>query len=382
MVEELESMKANLEHEMSSKTDFERCLRGTTQSSMWPVARDRIARDMIEMMDKLLKDPCHQAKLRISGTPPQQVSEASFFRDSPYMSGLVVAYCRNYMKEAGIDLANFWATFVSTAHVYNAVKQLGLLRKPWRDLEIALSRAGLESKLFTGPPPTDGKDFYRKYSLQLGFSAVNFANLHKKKAGKANTDAAGTKIAPQAEKRLIQHEHVASTFTSLVSKYSYDGSTTEWTELLKIASKVQGKEEAKSRPKPNEENETEAENRLRPWNTAIQLRMALQEESVEFEFPYLESHRSVRSTMEVIKGIVMEALKEFLSPGLAEEDIEMQLDVQLLFKSCDTDAKEYDGLFAMQCVADHFNHFIKTQGHPVEEYLYKRGLKEFCHVEP
>ncbi|KAI8242879.1 hypothetical protein K4K53_003506 [Colletotrichum sp. SAR 10_77] len=366
MVEELNSMKADLNHEMSGKTDFERSLAVATQPSMWPVARDRITRAMIEMMDKLLKDPCHQAKLLISGIPPQQVAEASFFRDSPYMSGLVVAYCRNYMKEAGIDLANFWATFVSTAHVYNALKQLGLLREPWRDLEIALSGAGLESKLFTGPPPTDGKDFYRKYSLQLGFSAVNFANLHKK-AGKANTDAAGTKIAPQAEKRLIQHEHVASTFTSLVSKYSYDGSTMEWTELLvrniagsttrhgetvfgnhganhfkKIASKVQGKEEAKSRPKPNDENETEAGNRLSPWNTAIQLRMALQEESVEFEFPYLEFHRSARSTMEVIKGIVIEALKEFLSPGLAEEDVEMQLAVQLLFKSCDADAKEYD----------------------------------------
>ncbi|KAJ5015842.1 hypothetical protein K4K57_012577 [Colletotrichum sp. SAR 10_99] len=407
MVEELNSMKADLNHEMGGKTDFERSLVVATQPSMWPVARDRIARDMIEMMDKLLKDPCHQAKLLISGTPPQQVAEASFFRDSPYMSGLVVAYCRNYMKEAGIDLANFWATFVSTAHVYNAVKQLGLLRKPWRDLEIALSGAGLESKLFTGPPPTDGKDFYRKYSLQLGFSAVNFANLHKKKAGKANTDAAGTKIAPQAEKRLIQHEHVASTFTSLVSKFSYDGSTTEWTELLvrniaesttrhgetvfgdhgvnrfkEIASKVQGKEEAKSRPKPNEANDTEAGNRLTPWNTAIQLRMALQEESVEFEFPYLEFHRSARSTMEVIKGIVMEALKEFLSPGMAEEDIEMQRAVQLLFKSCDADAKEYDSLFAMRCVADHFNHFIKTQGHPVEEYLCGKGLKAFCHVEP
>ncbi|KAI8164878.1 hypothetical protein K4K49_012127 [Colletotrichum sp. SAR 10_70] len=407
MVEELSSMKADLSHEMGGKTDFERSLVVATQPSMWPVARDRIARDMIEMMDKLLKDPCHQAKLLISGTPPQQVAEASFFRDSPYMSGLVVAYCRNYMKEAGIDLANFWATFVSTAHVYNAVKQLGLLREPWRDLEIALSRAGLESKLFTGPPPTDGKDFYRKYSLQLGFSAVNFANLHKKKAGKANTDAAGTKIAPQAEKRLIQHEHVASTFTSLVSKYAYGGSTTEWTELLvsnisestkrrgetvfgdhganhfkKIASKVQGKEEAKSRPKPNEENDTEAGNRLSPWNTAIQLRMALQEESVEFEFPYLEFHRSARSTMEVIKGIVMEALKEFLSPGLAEEDVEMQLAVQLLFKSCDADAKEYDGKFAMRCVADYFNHLIETQGHPVEEYLCKRGLKEFGHAEP
>ncbi|KAF4877789.1 hypothetical protein CGCSCA1_v003191 [Colletotrichum siamense] len=407
MVEELNSMKADLNNEMGGKTDLERSLVVTTQPSRWPVARDRIARDMIEMMDKLLKDPCHQAKLLISGTPPQQVAEASFFRDSPYMSGLVVAYCRNYMKEAGIDLANFWATFVSTAHVYNAVKQLGLLREPWRDLEIALSRAGLESKLFTGPPPTDGKDFYRKYSLQLGFSAVNFANLHKKKTGKANTDAAGTKIAPQAEKRLIQHEHVASTFTSLVSKFSYDGSTTEWTELLvrniagstarpgetvfgdhganrfkKIASKVQGKEEAKSQPRPNEENDTEAGNRLSPWNTAIQLRMALQEESVEFEFPYLEFHRSARSTMEVIKGIVMEALKQVLSPGLAEEDIEMQLAVQLLFKSCDADAKEYDGNFAMRCVADYFNHLIETQGHPVEEYLCKRGLKDFCHFEP
>ncbi|KAI8300891.1 hypothetical protein K4K61_009388 [Colletotrichum sp. SAR11_59] len=413
MAEELNSMKADLNLEMGGKTDFERSLVVATQPSMWPVARDRIARDMIEMMDKLLKDPCHQAKLRISGTPPQQVAEASFFRDSPYMSGLVVAFCRNYMKEAGIDLANFWATFVSTAHVYNAVKQLGLLRKPWRDLEIALLRAGLESKLFTGQPPTDGKDFYRKYSLQLGFSAVNFANLHKKKAGKANTDAAGTKIAPQAEKRLIQHEHVASTFTSLVSKYSYGGSTTEWTELLvkniaestkrhgetafddhganhfkKIASKVQGKEEAKSQssvqdgPKPNEEDDTEAWNRHSPWKTAVQLRMALQEESVEFEFPYLEFHRSARSTMEVIKGIAMEALKQFLSPGLVEEDIEMQLAVQLLFKSCDADAKEYNGNFAMRCVADHFNHLIKTQGHPVEEYLCKRGLKEFCHVEP
>ncbi|KAF4832355.1 hypothetical protein CGCTS75_v004664 [Colletotrichum tropicale] len=407
MVEELNSMKADLNHEMGGKNDFERSLVMTTQPSMWPVARDRIVRDMIEMMDKLLKDPCHQDKLRISGTPAQQVAEASFFRDSPYMSGLVVAYCRNYMKEAGIDRANFWATFVSTAHVYNAVKQLGLLRKPWRDLEIALSGAGLESKLFTGPPPTDGKDFYRKHSLQLGFSAVNFANLHKKKAGKAKTDAAGTEIAPQAEKRLIQHEHVASTFTSLVSKFSYDGSTTEWTELLvrniaestkghgetvfddhganhfkKIASKVQGKEDAKVRPKPNEESDTEAGNHLSPWNTAIQLRMALQEESVEFEFPYLEFHRSARSTMEVIKGIVMEALKGLLSPGLAEEDIEMQLAVQLLFKSCDADAKEYDGLFAMRCVADHFNHLIKTQGHPVEEYLCKRGLKKFCHVEP
>ncbi|KAH0430229.1 hypothetical protein CcaCcLH18_07902 [Colletotrichum camelliae] len=413
MVKELDSMKTELDHQMSRKTDIERALGVSTQSGMWPIERDSIARDMIEMMDKLLKDPCHQAKLRISGTPPQQVAELSFFRESPCMSGLVVAYCRNYMKQAGIDRANFWATFVNAAHVHNAVKQsvtgrfsIPLLERPWRDLEIALSRAGLESQLFTGPPPTAGKDFYRKYSLQLGFSAVNFTNLHKKKAGNASTDPAGTRISSQAEKRLIQHDRVAPTFTSLVSKYTYDGPTLEWTGLLvrsiaesiegqgeagfdnhganhfkKIASKVQGKEEAnpqssaQNKPKPNEDDDTHGQSRLDAWNIAKQLRMALQEESVEFEFPYLEFHRSAGSAMDVIKDTIMEALKYSPSPpGLADEDIEMQLAVQLLFKSCDRDAKEYDGGFTMRCVANDINFLTKTRGNPVEDYLSQKGL--------
>lgn len=63
---------------------------------------------------------------------------------------------------------------MTSAQIYNAVRQQGLISSVWEDMELVLSLVG-PTLFFVGDPPKTIRDCETRYCLSLGYSAQNFA---------------------------------------------------------------------------------------------------------------------------------------------------------------------------------------------------------------
>lgn len=87
------------------------------------------------------------------------------------------------MQQAGINFSNAWGSALYLAHLYNAVKQEGLLKRTWPDMELIISFHTKE-RVFVGGEPTNVEDYLKRFALTMGLSAQAFApNRRKAKRG-------------------------------------------------------------------------------------------------------------------------------------------------------------------------------------------------------
>jgi len=96
------------------------------------------------------------------------------FKHNPVLCGLTAFGIVQRTHEGAIEVANAWRVILSTAHLYNAVRQSGYLTTFWTDMDelIALQTPG---HVFVGNPPSDLKRHENHLWLALGISAKVFA---------------------------------------------------------------------------------------------------------------------------------------------------------------------------------------------------------------
>lgn len=78
------------------------------------------------------------------------------------------------MQQAGITFSNAWGSPLYLAHLYNAVKQEGLLKRTWPDMELIISFHTKE-RIFVGDKPTNVEEYMKRFALTMGLSAQAFA---------------------------------------------------------------------------------------------------------------------------------------------------------------------------------------------------------------
>lgn len=81
-------------------------------------------------------------------------------------------------RELGVALAMTYTTILSTAHLYNAVRQSNLLPVAWRDMEY-LTSLHKPQHLFFGGYPTTPEGFLKRFRLAFGLNVSNFAPNRK-----------------------------------------------------------------------------------------------------------------------------------------------------------------------------------------------------------
>jgi hypothetical protein len=97
----------------------------------------------------------------------------------PVFCGLLAFHLHLTMQQAGIIFSNAWGSALYLAHLYNAVKQDGLLRRTWPDMELLISFHTNE-RVFVGGKPTNVEDYLKRFALTTGLSAQAFAPNKRK----------------------------------------------------------------------------------------------------------------------------------------------------------------------------------------------------------
>ena len=80
-------------------------------------------------------------------------------------------------KKAGFQVGNAFSSFALVAHLYNAAKQMHLLKGEWKPLDSAIKNN--ISKLFHGDLPTTPKHIFSRYCLCFNLPATAFARDYR-----------------------------------------------------------------------------------------------------------------------------------------------------------------------------------------------------------
>lgn len=97
----------------------------------------------------------------------------------PVFCGLLALHLNLTMQHAGIIFSNAWGSTLYLAHLYNAVKQEGLLKRTWPDMELIISFHTKE-RIFVGDKPTNVEEYMNRLVLAMGISAQAFAPNRRK----------------------------------------------------------------------------------------------------------------------------------------------------------------------------------------------------------
>jgi hypothetical protein len=109
------------------------------------------------------------------------------YKNNPVYCGLESVYNSTRMHEIAIDSANCFCYFAGVVHIYNAVKQLGLVRGRWENLEAAMDIH--IRPLFRGSLPTTKQQIYQRLCLMLKVPVANFACNARRGGFTLNKDA-------------------------------------------------------------------------------------------------------------------------------------------------------------------------------------------------
>lgn len=111
---------------------------------------------------------------------------------NPLYIGTVLLNLTVLTEKAGVSLANHQLSIFATAHLYNALRQSGLVREPWPEMERVIEKD--IGPLFAGDIPTTPEEMYFRLSLRVaGFTSVKEIIRDKKERWKVrSTPAAET----------------------------------------------------------------------------------------------------------------------------------------------------------------------------------------------
>lgn len=97
-------------------------------------------------------------------------------RSLPAHAGSILTDLKIGMLDVGTKIANYHYHVLSAAHLYKALRGLGLLKADWHDMDFVLAAFGTKRPLVAkSPPHPDPEAAFRRYLLALGIPASDFA---------------------------------------------------------------------------------------------------------------------------------------------------------------------------------------------------------------
>ncbi|KAF7502110.1 hypothetical protein GJ744_007108 [Endocarpon pusillum] len=151
----------------------------------WPRSNDQGLLQILELITNWVKtDPVEAARRRLIKGPRLQLPPTEPFlllKHHPIYCGLLSYSIKALTQEASIIFVNAWGSVLYSAHLYNALRQEKLISTPWQDMDLALLMHRIED-MFIGDFPKAIDDYFKRFSLAMGYSASMFAK-NRRKAG-------------------------------------------------------------------------------------------------------------------------------------------------------------------------------------------------------
>ncbi|KAF7511437.1 hypothetical protein GJ744_004626 [Endocarpon pusillum] len=226
----------------------------------------------------------------------------------PLLAGLLKFSIHLMMQSEGILLVNSVTTVLSTAHLYNAVREEGYLPrdKNWEDLDFILNIHSSQD-IFIGNRPTNPEEYAKRMSLAQGISPETFAK---------NRRSMGPKYSKKGYRELNTTCPVASAFRN---RYCSQGSVDLSIQIVEDLIHQLAFKEQKFKTGINKrflKHWKSCGLRLRLEDFVEYLAEALQLEATQYQFDYFGLYRRVwallKSIKEKIRPIVVKTFNEMI----------------------------------------------------------------------
>ncbi|CVK86195.1 uncharacterized protein FMAN_06446 [Fusarium mangiferae] len=214
-----------------------------------------------------------------------RVEKYRILKRSPILAGLALYYHRAEMHEVGLRVTNQWGSIILPAHLENAIREEGLTKTWWLDMDTLFEIFGDEA-FFVGGKPHMRSDYVNRLMLQVGISASTLSkNKGKgKKMALEDFSRAGPRFLTT---RALIHK-------GLQDRYHRNAKRMNWT--METISEVLSRGESKGKGRGRDggkgkEKDTsltaDDKTRIKPADILASLDNALSAEVNELAFPYL-----------------------------------------------------------------------------------------------
>jgi hypothetical protein len=161
-----------------------------SHSVVWPKSNDQFLRNTLAFVDQWIMDDMVDKMRRVLLRSVFEPEPYYLLSRHPLLCGSMLFSVTLMMREAGTALAMAWGSILYVAHLYNALRQSGILDVPWPDMELFVSICTPKS-VFVGDYPTTIEDCLKRYELAMGASVENYA---KDRTGSARRKGKGKVI--------------------------------------------------------------------------------------------------------------------------------------------------------------------------------------------
>lgn len=303
----------------------------------WPRSNDEFFHLIKYRIETWAKgDPIRETSLRYRRPPP---ADRHLLSQHPLLCGLVAYGLKMDFGEAGIALANAWGATVCCAHLYNAVRQMGLLRSAWKDMDVMNVVAEMDALPTSARAEATPEIFLQRFMLAMGYSAANFA------AQQGGRKQARPQVSRSGPRGLKAKAAVAEAFRARYASGGGKGAGFTHEEVRALLGKLNAwEEDADMSDEETEEGETQqfglvknvkardkkaarvhqqAVGRLTVEELLEKLRNALQGEVLELSFDFALLHRFCWRLLRAVKDACAEELRQMYGPSYIEKESEL-----------------------------------------------------------
>ena len=348
-----------IENSITNTLKFHESLRVET----WPRSNDAIFKQLLWSIEQWVKKDVVAEKFRtvrqtslrtlvpqliVNQMPQARMIPApephGMLRSNPLLCGLIMFNFKMRAQDLGVSLANAWSSILTTAQIYNAVRQEKLLSLPWKDMEMLISLQS-EETFFVGEHPKSPEEYVKRFALNMGYSATNFAKDHRENAPIAS------KKGPRGLSELCP------TAKLCVGRYCENNATVAWTrEAVELIFKSKLEDDGNATEKATDDKApTGAKDKSKEKQSASGglIRMpkklftsrpaveflevlanALQAEELEMSFDYLLMHRFCWMLLRTIHEACRPQLLMTFGSGYIEQENQLPFVVGYIFMTC------------------------------------------------
>lgn len=235
----------------------------------------------------------------------------SFLKNHPWQCGLLLYYFKASAQEASIRFVNALGSIFSTAHLYHALRQGGLLTNVWPDMDLASLIHNTEGSFFK---PT--ADYCEQFSLAMKYSAKNPAK------NRMNDGSLAAKSGPT---KLSQLAPVCSMFRNRFFGHEtcVNLSPDQVNTILNVADSIEAWKILKFTTKTNPTTNVRSRNPIVQFLNA--LLVATQSETLELTFDHFRLHIFCWTLLRKLRDALYDDLIELHGRGCLDKNQEDQL---------------------------------------------------------
>lgn len=302
------------------------------------MGRDQKPDDFLDLVacdlrDWTLEDPSSEYE---DDLPDEKTisRRAAFLSINPIICGLLLLRIRIILHDESVGVANEWSTIQYAGHLYSAMQEEELLVRAsvpndpaavnhkWTDMDFVIKLYD-DIRFFYGARPRNPEEYFKQFSLILGYSATNFASHRRKfRAQRSKEPKTLDRLAPVS---LMFRDCVVGTnarmnfdladIQKVMAKVRSCGNSDEiaWPDNVpsKFADKNHNLEKFSRRRADKEHGYT-------PVQLLTELRAALHSERIELAFDFLRFHRFCRTLLLNITRELKPELEEAGATGMYE----------------------------------------------------------------